>query len=77
MLRIMQSGGEVVPERFSHVPGAKSIEEAARIAIHPESNGVTMCLGVLVHSVQVCIREITRACLEFLAHFFVPKTCCI
>ena len=51
MLRIMQRGGKVVPERFSHVPGAKSIEEAARIAIHPESNGVTMCLGVLVHSV--------------------------
>ena len=34
-------------------------------------NGVTMRLGVLVHSVLVCYREITLACFELLGTLFL------
>ena len=44
-LRSCREGIKIVAEGFSHVPGAKSIEEEARIAVHPESNEGKRFLG--------------------------------
>ena len=44
-LRSCREGIKIVAEGFSHVPGAKSIEEKARVAVYPESNEGKRFLG--------------------------------
>ena len=39
-VEVMKRGGKIVSEGLSHMPGGFAIEDGARVAIHPESDGI-------------------------------------